>query len=301
MAKFVSKENLETLLGAVKTKLNTKITDPGNGTVGQILVKTDNGTEWATPEEVEQCMCIDLTEPELDEIMKGVEDLVGPYVDLGLPSGLLWATCNIGAEKPEEYGLYFQWGDTQGYNGACVSVDSTNSNKETHYFYWTKYKYCNGTDTSLTKYCTFASRGPVDGKTVLDLEDDAAQVLLDEGWRMPSASEFSELIKNTDPGEGANSYGWIENYKGTGISGYLRKSKINDNTIFFPDTGKGYRDVVMNNIANDVSVSYWTNLVYNNNSSMAQTASFTPNEAPNAYRPRDRYYGLPIRAVKPSK
>ena len=69
MTKFVSKENLETLLGAVKNKLDTKITDPGNGTVGQILVKTDNGTEWATPEEVEQCMCIDLTESELDMAM----------------------------------------------------------------------------------------------------------------------------------------------------------------------------------------------------------------------------------------
>ena len=80
------------------------------------------------------------------------------YVDLGLPSGLLWATCNVGATKPEEYGDYFAWGETE--------PKST--------YNWSTYKYCNGSSTSLTNYCTNSSYGTVDNKTILEAADDAA-------------------------------------------------------------------------------------------------------------------------------
>ena len=85
------------------------------------------------------------------------------FVDLGLPSGTLWATCNVGANAPEEYGDYFAWGET--------------APKETHS--WNTYKWCNGSSTTMTKYCTnssFGYNGFVDNKRVLDPEDDAAYV-----------------------------------------------------------------------------------------------------------------------------
>ncbi|MCQ2315083.1 MAG: hypothetical protein MJZ85_00135 [Bacteroidales bacterium] len=74
------------------------------------------------------------------------------YVDLGLPSGTLWATCNVGADKPEDYGGYFAWGETK---------------KKTEYS-WNPYKWCNGSYNTLTKYCTHSDCGTVDNKTVLD-------------------------------------------------------------------------------------------------------------------------------------
>ena len=107
----------------------------------------------------------------IDYLLSGSwpEDPVTPpdtheYVDLGLPSGTLWATCNVGATAPEEYGDYFAWGETTGYN----------SGKTT--FNWSTYKYCNGDYDKLTKYCNKSSSGTVDNKTTLDPEDDVAHV-----------------------------------------------------------------------------------------------------------------------------
>ena len=82
------------------------------------------------------------------------------YVDLGLPSGTMWATCNIGANYPEDYGDYYAWGETE-----------TKSNYD-----WSTYKWCKGSEDTLTKYCTDNDYGTVDNKTVLDPEDDAAHV-----------------------------------------------------------------------------------------------------------------------------
>lgn len=98
-------------------------------------------------------------------------------VDLGLPSGTLWATCNVGAESPEEYGDYFAWGEVE---PKSIYNEST-------------YKYRNGSDGRLTKYCTQSDYGTVDSETELDLEDDAAYMNWGEGWRMPSVDQFTEL------------------------------------------------------------------------------------------------------------
>ena len=105
------------------------------------------------------------------------------WVDLGLPSGTLWATCNIGADTPEGYGDYFAWGETEP--------------KET--YSWSNYKWCNNVNSMLTKYCTDSSYGDngfVDNKTELDVEDDAAYVNWGENWRIPSADQANELIEN---------------------------------------------------------------------------------------------------------
>ena len=109
------------------------------------------------------------------------------FVDLGLPSGLLWADRNIGATTPEETGLYFQWGDVQGYTAEQVGNGEGqkyfNSNFSDYKFYST---------SRFTKY------NDTDGKIVLDLEDDAAHVLMGGNWRMPTQDDFHELINNTD-------------------------------------------------------------------------------------------------------
>ncbi len=103
------------------------------------------------------------------------------YVDFGLPSGLLWATCNVGASMPEDYGDYFAWGETE-----------TKS-----YYNWSTYKWCNGSETTLTKYCTNSNYGTVDNRTTLDPEDDAAHVNWGGNWRMPTSAEWEELYDNT--------------------------------------------------------------------------------------------------------
>ena len=138
------------------------------------------------------------------------------FVDLGLPSGIKWATCNVGANSPEEYGDYFAWGETLSKN----------------YYYWSSYKYCDGTETTMTKYCANTSYGTIDNKTELELQDDAARVNWGGCWRIPSESEFSELISNCS---------W-ESVAEDGINGYKFTSKVNGNYIFLPAAGYTTRD-----------------------------------------------------------
>ena len=105
------------------------------------------------------------------------------YVDLGLPSGLKWRKYNLGADKETDSGLYFQWGDTVGYTKEQVGVDKQ--------FDWDDYKWSiDGSSSNFSKYTG-------SDKTVLDLEDDAAHVMLGGNWRMPTYDECLELYKNT--------------------------------------------------------------------------------------------------------
>ena len=103
-------------------------------------------------------------------------------IDLGLPSGLLWADKNIGAATEEDAGLYFQWGDIQGYTAEQVGVDKQ--------FTWTDYKW--GTSSNFTKYMGS------DGLTTLESADDAATQIMGSDWRMPTRADFQELVSNTD-------------------------------------------------------------------------------------------------------
>ena len=106
------------------------------------------------------------------------------YVDLGLPSGTLWATMNVGASKPSDAGLYFQWGDTVGYTADQVG---TGDGKKKFALDWSDYKW--GKSPNFTKYT-------ITGAT-LDLEDDAAHVHMGGSWHMPSPSQIKELLDNT--------------------------------------------------------------------------------------------------------
>lgn len=141
------------------------------------------------------------------------------YVDLGLPSGTLWATCNVGANSPEEYGDYFAWGETKGYNSGKTD------------FRWKNYKWCKGEGEELTKYCTeskYGYNGFTDNKTELDLEDDAAYVNWGPDWRMPSVEQCEELINNNYTTKKWTSLNGVEGYKIT--------SRRNGNSIFLPAT-----------------------------------------------------------------
>ena len=129
------------------------------------------------------------------------------YVDLGLPSGLKWAKCNVGASSPEEYGLYFAWGETTGYTADDVTSG-------VRLFTEDEYDYGN------------AGRIYED----LTLEQDAAHVNLGGNWRMPTQAEFQELIDNCDDTR-------TDDYNGTGVAGLIFTSRVNGNSVFFPYAG----------------------------------------------------------------
>lgn len=136
------------------------------------------------------------------------------YVDLGLPSGLLWATCNVGADSPEGYGYYFAWGETM--------VKST--------YTWSTYQYCNGSSSTLTKYCsnaTYGYNGFTDNLTTLLPEDDAIIANWVGNWRMPTQAEWQELLDNT-------TVIWTAR---NGINGRLFTAS-NGNTLFLPAAGE---------------------------------------------------------------
>lgn len=128
----------------------------------------------------------------------GVEQL---FVDFGLPSGLLWATCNLGAEKPEDDGLYFSWGNTEGHG-----VDSGYAFSEANYRQTTGYSV----STDITP------------------ENDAATVALGGNWRMPTKNDFAELSDNTD--KEWTSFNGINGYK-------FMKKQDHSVFIFIPAAG----------------------------------------------------------------
>ena len=133
------------------------------------------------------------------------------WVDLGL--SVKWATCNVGATKPEEYGDYYAWGET--------TPKSTYS--------WSTYKWCNGSKDTMTKYCTDSDYGTVDNKTVLDPEDDAATVNMGGSWRMPTKAEQDELRTEC-------TWTWttLNDVNGYNVEG------PNGNSIFLPAAGYRY-------------------------------------------------------------
>ncbi|MBQ7461362.1 MAG: hypothetical protein IJS63_03790 [Bacteroidaceae bacterium] len=144
------------------------------------------------------------------------------YVDLGLPSGTLWATMNVGANSPEEQGDGFRWGETEPYDG---SGDAT-------YKFYGDYYFSEELDDyvgHLTKYCSNADcgyEGYVDNLTELEAEDDAATVNWGSEWQMPSASQVKELLNSA--------YTTISFTTQNGTGGVLITSKTNNSSIFLP-------------------------------------------------------------------
>ena len=185
------------------------------------------------------------------------------WVDLGL--SVKWATCNVGATKPEEYGNYYAWGETE--------------TKTT--YNWSTYKWCNGSSSTLTKYNTSSSHGTVDNKTQLELADDAARANWGGAWRMPTDAEWTELRENC-------TWTWTT-LKGT--NGYEVKG-TNGNSIFLP--AAGYRSDADLNRAGYYG-SYWSSSLYTDYPNYAWYVYFNSD---NVYRDGSyRYYGRSVRPV----
>ena len=183
-------------------------------------------------------------------------------VDLGLPSGLKWASYNLGASKPEEYGDYYAWGETEPYYSSLDPL-TWKEGKENGYG-WPSYRWCNGSVNTLTKYCNDSScgyNGFTDDKTVLDPEDDAAHVNLGGNWRMPTYAEGMELIENCI-------VVWVIK---NGVRGLLFTAR-NGNSIFLPESGSWagvtYRSVPDNG---NYSGYYMTSTLSSTNARAAMT------------------------------
>ena len=139
------------------------------------------------------------------------------YVDLGLPSGTLWATCNVGATKPTEYGLYFQWGDTVGYTADQVGIGEGQKK-----FASDESDYKFGVYPNYSKYTTKGA--------TLDLEDDAAHVNMGGSWHMPTPDQIKELINTAN-----TTSTWTTQ---DGVNGRLFTSKKDTSkSIFIPAAG----------------------------------------------------------------
>ena len=196
------------------------------------------------------------------------------YVDLGLPSGRLWADRNVGANTPEDYGLYFQWGDTQGYTAEQVGSDEGQK-----YFDWADYKFNpSGDGSTMTKY------NSTDGKTVLDIEDDAARANMGGNWRMPTTDEIQELF-NDD---------YTTNIWTTlnGVNGRLVTSKPNGNSVFLPAAGYAAHGSVNNVGSNSFC---WSSLL--NSVQSAFSLAFNSSNI-SSVNSNYRCYGFSVRAVQ---
>lgn len=159
---------------------------------------------------------------------------LGDWVDLDLPSGLLWAIRNVGATSPEEYGDYFAWGETQ--------------TKEVFYN-WSTYRYSNGDYDQLTKYCNnsaYGYNGFTDGLTTLQPGDDAATA--NYGGRTPTQAEWQELIDNT-----TSQWTTINGVNGRCFTG------TNGNSLFLPVAGYRWGSSLINAGSHG---NYWSSSLY---------------------------------------
>lgn len=191
------------------------------------------------------------------------------YVDLGLPSGLLWSTCNVGANAPEEYGDYFAWGETQ-------PKDTYN---------WSTYQYCNGSGYTLIKYCNnsnYGYNGFTDNLTTLQPEDEAATANWGADWRMPTKEEWQELYNNT-------TCTWTTQ---NGVNGRLFTAS-NGNTLFLP--AAGYR---FGSSLDETGLYgyYWSSSLYTDRPHDSWVLYFYSGDY--GMGSSDRYYGRSVRAVR---
>ena len=197
------------------------------------------------------------------------------YVDLGLPSGTLWATCNIGASAPEECGDYFAWGET------TPKV----------YYGWSTYKWfaTGASQTGFTKYCCDSSAGYfdfADGKTELNPADDAATMNWGPNWQMPSDDQLNELDESC-------SWQWTQR---NGVNGYLITGP-NGKTMFLPLTGFY---VGSSRVRAGFDGEYWSRTLFTEYYSSSRACYLTFYDEDWYWFATSRFYGLPVRPVRTS-
>lgn len=239
------------------TSSNTKVATVSSGYVSGVADGT--ATITATTEDGNKSATCEVT-------IKTIE-----YVDLGLPSGTLWAAWNIGATAPEEYGDYFAWGETEP--------------QEDNAYSWASYKWCNGSYNTMTKYCNNYNYGTNDYKTELDAEDDAATANWGSDWRMPTQEQMQELYNDY--------YTYTEYITTNGVYGLRITSKSNGNSIFLPFAGERFNGSLSNA---DSDGYYWTNSIDSSSSYIAITLQTYYG---NQFLSHDfRCSGLSVRAVR---
>ena len=187
------------------------------------------------------------------------------YVDMGL--SVRWGTCNVGAATPEEYGYYFAWGEVETKD----------------YYQLNNYRWASSVSGMILKYCTNSFLGNVDNKTQLEPEDDAAHVICEDMWRIPTEYEFNELIDNC-------SIAWTSS---NGVYGLEFVSNKNGNSIFIPAAGYYY------DVEKDASSFgyYWTSSLDIDDSTRGKQFAF--NEDGHIISGSTRYFGQPIRPDLP--
>lgn len=208
------------------------------------------------------CMGFSMTSCNNDEpeVNKGFTAQGHEYVDLGLPSGLLWATCNLGASKPSDCGGYYSWGET-------TAKDS---------FSWDNYKYSEG--RTCTKY------NYDDNKMILEPGDDAVIANWGTRWRMPIQADFVELTE-------CCTWEWQQDYDG--IAGFLVIGP-NGNSIFLPAAGCDGGE------SKGLLLYYWNTNLYTRDRSYQCRNGYNFLACEGIQLPyyfEDRYHGFPIRPV----
>ena len=186
------------------------------------------------------------------------------WVDLGL--SVKWATCNVGASSPGDYGNFFAWGET-----------SSKSD-----YSWSNYLWCNGSFDNLTRYNTDSSYGTVDNVKILYSSDDAARANWGGSWHVPTKSEFEELLKNC-------TRSWTTQ---GGHSGYRFTSKKNGNSIFLPAAGNRH-GTEFSNVGS--GGSYWSSSLDTDYPTIAWSLHF--NSTNGSMNSSYRIYGFSVRPV----
>ena len=200
------------------------------------------------------------------------------YIDLGLPSGTLWATYNVGATKPTEFGNYFAWGETEPKD----------------VYDWNTYKYAKVSLTedvlqkwqldTLTKYNTGKEYpGTIDDFTTLLPEDDAATANWGGEWRMPTNEELKELTENCE-------FNWTEI---NGVSGTKFTAK-NGNFVFFPAAGYRYNSRIINSVG--INGVYWSSSLFEEEDDDAYRFMLSTKSG-YSFAPIERRNGLSVRPV----
>ena len=192
------------------------------------------------------------------------------YVEIG---GLKWATMNVGANSVTDYGLYFQWGDTQGYTAAQVGTDKV--------FNWANYKYGGNDSGGQTKY------NETDGNKVLEASDDAVMANWGGSWRMPTEADFQALSAATN-----NTWTSITVDNVT-VNGRLFTDKTDPSkTLFFPAAGRFAGGSVYSVGSNG---GYWSSSLSTNKVANGRMLGF---EYGGCYMYNsERYLGRPVRGV----
>ena len=194
----------------------------------------------------------------------GVNEFDLKGVDLGLPSGTIWAICNVGATNPEDFGDYFAWGETEPYyssqNPLTWKTGKTGYN-------WTSYTKFGTYNSSASPDYGFTKYNKTNGPTTLEAADDAATANWGSAWKMPTPTQMQELLDEYPydfAPSGSKCCCYITDYNSTGVAGFAFYDASNNILLFLPAAGD--RSSTSPSIENGY---YWSSSLYGSNARQA--------------------------------